>query len=195
MHKSIVTAVTALGLAATGSALAQSDTHVPWRGDFWGGLGIAGGASKFHSACANTNVFKCDHRDSAYRVWADGQINRILGLEIGYTDFGRVSASGGETKAWAVPIELTLGAPIGDHLNIFAKGGGVFARTDVKVDLNDTFSNQGNRNGWGWTYGAGAAFGVTPNLWLRADLDRYRLDFVGGSRDVDLLTAGVQWRF
>ena len=196
MQKRILTALATVGLLASGSVLAQPDSRAtPWRGDFWGSVGISGGESKFDSDCRNTNVFKCDKRDSAWRVYADGKINPILGIEIGYTDFGRIAASGGETKAWAVPIELTAGVPLGTRFNIFGKGGGVFARTDVRADLNDTFSNQGSRNGWGWTYGAGATFAVTPNLQIRADLDRYHLDFVGGRRDVDMLSGGVQWRF
>lgn len=195
MRKSTLTLIAALGLAAATPVLAQSDYRAPWRGDFWGYIGASGGESKFRSDCRNTNVFKCDRRDTAFKVYAGGQMNRILGLEIGYTDFGRVSASGGETKAWAIPVTLTAGVPIGDRFNVFAKGGGLYSRTDVNVDLNDTFSARGDRNGWGWTYGAGAAFGITPNLQIRADLDRYRLDFVGGRRDVDLVSAGVQWRF
>jgi hypothetical protein len=33
------------------------------------------------------------------------------------------------------------------------------------------------------------------NVQTRVDWDRYNLDFAGGSRDVDLLSAGVQMRF
>lgn len=196
MHKQLTAAaVAALGLFAAGTASAQSDYRAPWQGDFWGYVGASGGESKFRSQCHNVDVFRCDTRDTGWKVYAGGQMNRILGLEIGYTDFGRVSASGGETNAWAIPISLTAGVPIGDRFSIFAKGGGLYSRTDVKVDLNDTFSARGDRNGWGWTYGAGLAFGITPNLQIRADWDRYRLDFVGGRQDVDLATAGLQWRF
>jgi OOP family OmpA-OmpF porin len=196
MHKKLIaSAVAALGLLSTGSALAQSDYNAPWRGDFWGYVGVSGGESKFRANCPEVNVFRCDTRDTGWKVYGGGQINRIFGLEVGYTDFGRISAAGGETSAWAVPISLTAGVPLGDRFNIFAKGGGVFSRTDVRTDLNDTFSENGDRNGWGWTYGAGLAFNVTRNLQIRADWDRYKLDFVGGRRDIDLATAGLQWRF
>jgi hypothetical protein len=33
------------------------------------------------------------------------------------------------------------------------------------------------------------------NVQPRVHWDRYNLDFAGGSRDVDLLSAGVQMRF
>ena len=77
---------------------------------------------------------------------------------------------------------------------IFGKIGGLFASTDVTADGEELFE-RGNKNGWGWTYGAGATFAVTPTVDIRADFDRYKLDFVGGSRDVDMLSAGVQVRF
>lgn len=198
MHKILTaSAVTALGLLSAGSALAQSDYNAPWRGDFWGYVGASGGESKFRSDCSRVDVFRCDKRDTGFKVYAGGQMNRTLGLEVGYTDFGRISASGGETKAWAIPISIVAGVPIGERFSIFAKGGGLYGRTDVRTgaDLNDTFSADGNRNGWGWTYGAGLAFGITRNLQIRADWDRYKLDFIGGRRDIDLATAGLQWRF
>ena len=188
-------ATAALGFLAAGSAFAQSDYSAPWHGDFWGYVGAAGGESKFDSQCDRIDVFRCDKRDTGWKVYAGGKINRVFGLEAGYTDFGKISASGGETKAWAIPITLTAGIPLGERFDIFAKGGGLYGRTDVRTDLNDTFSADGDRNGWGWTYGAGVSFAVTRNLLIRADLDRYRLDFIGGRQDVDLATAGLQWRF
>jgi OmpA-OmpF porin, OOP family len=194
MKKSTLTLVAALAVAGAAPAFAQSDYRAPWRGDFWGYLGVSGGESKFESRCRNTNVFQCDERDTAWRVYAGGQLNRVLGLEVGYTDFGRVRSSGGETNAWAVPIVLTAGYHA-DRWSVFGKAGGLYSRTDVNVDLNDTFSARGDRNGWGWTYGAGATFGITPNLHLRADLDRYQMDFAGGRRDVDMISGGVVWRF
>jgi opacity protein-like surface antigen len=89
---------------------------------------------------------------------------------------------------------LTAGVPIGDRFNIFAKGGGLYGRTDLSVSRSSLFE-QGDKNGWGWTYGVGAAFRVTPTVDIRVDWDRYRLDFAGGDRDIDAAMAGVQVRF
>ena len=196
MKKAITSTIAALGVIASGAALAQQSNSAPWRGDFWGYLGASAGESKYRSECNRTiTLFQCDTKDTAYKIYAGGKINQVLGLEVGYTDFGRIRVLGGETEAWAVPITLTAGIPLGERFNLFAKGGGLYARTDVSVDLNDSLSERGNRNGWGWTYGAGATFAITPNVMIRADLDRHRLDFVGGRRDVDMMSAGVQFRF
>ncbi len=195
MNRALITGLAALGLVTSASSFAQqSDTRMPWRGDFWGYIGASGGESKFRTDCASTNVFKCDKRDTGFKVYAGGKMSEVLGIEIGYTDFGKISASGGDTKAWAVPISLTAGIPLGQRFNIFGKIGGVYARTDVDASPT-TLVDRGHKNGWGWTWGAGATFKVTQNFDIRADWDRYKLDFIGGRRDIDMLTAGAQFRF
>lgn len=197
MNTRIIPALAAIGFLTSGAALAQQpDYRAPWRGDFWGYMGASAGESKFRSECSRTiTQFECDRKDTGFKIYAGGKMSEVLGLEVGYADFGTIRVLGGETEAWAVPITLTAGIPVGERFNVFAKGGGLFGRTDVSVDIDDSISERGNKNGWGWTYGAGASFSVTPNVQIRADWDRYKLDFVGGRRDLDMLTAGVQFRF
>jgi OOP family OmpA-OmpF porin len=193
MHRRIVTGIAALGVLASGGAFAQA---TPWQGDFWGYIGVSGGQTKFRDECSRTiTQFECDSKDSGWKVYAGGQIGPVFGVEVGYTDFGRIRSLGGETDAWAVPITLTAGVPIGERFRVFAKAGGLYARTDVRVDPTEFPDLSGDRNGWGWTYGAGASFNVAQNISIRADWDRHRLDFIGGRRDVDMLSAGVQFRF
>lgn len=197
MKRIITSTIATLGFIASGAALAQQPAYsAPWRGDFWGYMGASAGESKYRSSCNRTvTLFQCDTKDTGFKIFAGGRMSEVLGLEVGYTNFGTISVLGGETEAWAVPITLTAGIPIGERFNIFAKGGGLYARTDVSVSLTDSISERGSRNGWGWTYGAGATFAVTPTVQIRADFDRYKMDFVGGRRDVDMLSAGVQFRF
>src|SRR5437868_1153396 len=97
MHKRIITTVALLGMASAFPALAQSDYRAPWRGDFWGYVGASGGQSEFRTDCHNTTTrfFDCDKRDTGFKVYAGGKMNDWLGLEVGYTDFGKVAASGG----------------------------------------------------------------------------------------------------
>ena len=68
---------------------------------------------------------------------ANGRKFLILGLEFGYTDFGKIKASGGEVKAYAVPISLTAGVPIGNRFSVFAKGGGLYGHTDVSASVGN----------------------------------------------------------
>lgn len=197
MNRIIASTLATLGVFASGAAFAQQAPQaMPWRGDFWGYIGASAGESKYRDSCNRTvTLFECDSKDTGFKVYAGGKLNPVLALEIGYTDFGRIRVQGGETEAWAVPLTLVAGIPLGERFSLFAKGGGLYARTDVSVNLANSISAQGSHNGWGWTYGAGAAFAITPNVMLRADFDRHHLDFVDGRRDVDMLTAGIQFRF
>jgi len=191
-----MTAVAALGLAVPGAAFAQY--NAPWRGDFWGYVGASAGETKFRTECNRTiTQFECDRKDTGYKVYAGGRMNHVLGLEVGYTDFGRIRAGDGEVKAWAIPVSLTAGIPMGNRFSAFGKVGGLYGRTDVRPTFETTVEGEGNarRTGWGLTYGAGAAFALTPALQIRADWDRYKLDFAGGREDVDMLSAGLQVRF
>ena len=192
-HARKMAAIAALGLLASGASMAQY--HTPWRGEFWGYLGASAGESKFRTDCNRTiTQFECDTKDTGFKVYAGGRMNEWLGLEIGYTDFGRIRASGGEVDAWAVPLSLVAGVPFGERFSAFGKVGGLYGRTDVTASL-DSLTSTGHKSGWGWTYGAGAAFAITPAIQIRADWDRHKLDFAGGREDVDMLSAGVQFRF
>jgi len=191
----MITALTALGLLASGSAFAQAPYSAPWRGDFWGYVGASGGESKFRTECSRTlTLFECERKDTGFKVYAGGRMNAVLGLEVGYTDFGRIRASGGDTDAWAVPVSLIAGWPLGNRFGLLGKVGGLYGRTDVTASI-DSLTETGHKSGWGWTYGAGATFAVSQAVQIRADWDRYKLDFVGGRKDVDMLTAGLQVRF
>jgi hypothetical protein len=191
-----MTTAAALGLLASGTAFAQEPYRAPWRGDFWGYIGASAGESKFRTDCQQgvTRFFDCDSRDTGFKVYAGGKFNDLLGIEVGYTDFGKIQASGGQTEAWAVPIVLTVGTPIGTRFGVLGKVGGVYSRTDIDADPDEIF-NRGRKNGWGGTYGVGATFAMTQSVQLRADWDRYKLDFAGGRKDVDMITAGLQLRF
>jgi len=186
-------AVAALGLTASGASLAQY--NAPWRGDFWGYLGASAGESKFRTDCNRTiTQFECDTKDTGFKVYAGGRMSELLGLEIGYTDFGRIKASGGEVDAWAVPLSLVAGIPFAERFSVFGKVGGLYGRTDVTASLA-SLTETGHKSGWGWTYGAGAAIAISPTIQIRADWDRHKLDFANGREDVDMLSAGLQFRF
>ena len=192
--KKLIPAVAVLGLAASTLAPAQTTYYRPWQGNFWGYLGASAGESKFRTECDRILITECDKKDTGFKVYAGGKLSEVLGLEVGYTDFGTIRASGGQTDAWAIPVSLVVGVPMGERFGIFGKVGGLYGRTDVDVSPTSIF-DRGHKSGWGWTYGVGATAGLTQNLQLRVDWDRYELDFVGGRRDVDMLSAGLQLRF
>ncbi|HUR60377.1 MAG TPA: outer membrane beta-barrel protein [Opitutaceae bacterium] len=193
MKKRFLVPIAVVSALASSAAMAQADWRMPWQGNFWGYAGVNAGQSKFRGDCST--LFDCDRKDSAWKVHVGGNFNNLIGVELGYTDFGRMRSFGGESEAQAANVSLTAGVPLGDRFAIFAKGGAVYGRTDVSASPT-TFRSTGSRNEWGTTWGAGATFAITRNLQARVDWDRYKLEFAGGNdRDVDLLSAGLQMRF
>jgi OOP family OmpA-OmpF porin len=183
------------GLAFASLATTEAAAQAPHFGSpFAPGpyIGAAAGQSKFDTDCSS--FFSCDKKDTAWKLYGGARINDVFGWEAGYTDFGKIAASGGETEAWAANLSALVGVPIGDRFSVFAKGGGLYGRTDVSASPSTLFDT-GHKSGWGWTYGLGASVGITPTLSVRVDWDRYKLDFAGGRRDVDALMAGLQMRF
>jgi OOP family OmpA-OmpF porin len=191
MSKSFTLAIAAATLVAA-PAFAQSMFDYQRTPGPTSHIGVSGGQSKFRTNCAS--FFECDQKDTGWKVYGGSSVSDILGWEAAYTDFGKISASGGQTEAWAGSLSLVGGIPIGDRFNVFGKIGGVYGKTDIRASTT-ALVEHGDKSGWGWTYGVGAALGVTRNVQLRVDWDRYKLDFAGGNRDVDLLSAGVQLKF
>lgn len=191
MKRRLLVPIALAALAASGMASAQSDWRMPWQDNFWGYVGASAGQSKFRTDCGS--IFDCDRKDSAWKLYAGGNFSQVFGIELGYTDFGNMRAFGGDTEAQAANISLTAGIPI-DRFSIFAKAGAVYGWTDVNASPA-SLVRTGEQSGWGSTWGVGGAFAVTRNVQVRVDWDRYKLEFVGGDHDVDLLSAGVQLRF
>ena len=192
MNRRLLLPIAVLGLVASSAARAQMDTRMPYEDRFWGYVGASGGQSSFRNEC--DGIFDCDRKDSAWKAYAGGNFNSILGVEFGYVDFGRMQAFGGDTEARAGFLTLTLGVPLGDRFSVFAKGGGAYGRTDVSAAPAAVVST-GRTSGWGSTWGAGAAFSITKTVQARVDWDRYKLEFADGKRDVDMLSAGLQLRY
>jgi len=188
MRKTLIPLIAAL---AACPAFAQSifDPVPPTTHNY---VGVSGGQATFKTNCSD--LFTCDTKDTAWKVYGGTGVNDVLGIELGYTDFGKISANGGQIEAWAGTIGLTAGIPVGDRFKIFAKGGGLYGKTDVHSSPSTLFDS-GHKDGWGYTYGVGAALGVTRTVQVRLDWDRHNMDFVGGSKDVDMWSAGVQLRF
>jgi len=138
-------------------------------------------------------LFYCQSHDTGYKVYAGTRLRDIVGLDLGYLNFGDLQRSDGSQRAQAADLSLVLNAPLGPYASVFAKGGGNYGWTYTRSDLPGVAT--GADRGFDWGYGGGANINVTQNWALRGEWERHRLPFVGGSQDVDLWTAGVQYKF
>jgi hypothetical protein len=192
-----VLAVTALGLAVPGLALAQTATsttttdswRMPYQRGFWGHAGLSFGQSKMKDACISG--FSCDDKDQAYRLYAGGRFNNAVGLEAGLLNMGKYNRGGGRTDGWGLDVALVAGIPIGANSAIFGKLGAIYSRMDVNGNLVQT----GAERDWGARYGIGGQVGLTPQWAVRADWDRFKVGLPGGREDLDTIMLGVQYTF
>lgn len=187
-------AAAALMAVAPSMAAAQAGSGITWphQGAFWGHAGVSIGASELKADCP-AGATGCDDKDQVFRIFGGGRFNNIIGGEVGYVRFGDYRRGGGETDAQGLDLTLMAGVPFGNNWSVFGKLGTVYSRTEV-TGTAPGFTT-GKDNGWGPRVGVGLQAGITQNWAIRADWDRYRLQFAGGDEDVDTLSIGAQYSF
>jgi hypothetical protein len=178
----------ATSLAQTNVRRAESDQYYrPYQKEFWGYAGVGVGQSDYRIDCGPT-VAPCDDKDIGGKVWAGGRLNRMMGLEVGYTHLGKAEIGAGDTRAQGGFLHLLGGIPFGDSSSINAKIGTIYGHTK-------TSGVAGSDEGFGLSYGAAAIIGLTRAMDLRLDWDRHRMKFATGRDNVNLYTVGLQWKF
>lgn len=175
--------------AASGSADSGRGLRMPHQSGFWSYSGISFGPSKLKADCPLGVV--CDDKDQAWRFFGGGRFNNAIGLEVGAMGIGKFRRGDGDADGWGIDFALVGGFPLGVNSSVFAKLGAIYGRTETK----GTGLRTGKEDGWGPRYGIGGQLGLTQNWGLRADLDRYRMEFPGGKEDLDTFTLGVQYTF
>ncbi|MEX0738675.1 MAG: outer membrane beta-barrel protein [Pseudohongiella sp.] len=141
-----------------------------------------------------------DDDNTAPQLFAGWQINPYIGIEGGYTDFGRSGGDLASSDIDGYSVAATGRLPLTDSFSLFAKAGRFWWGSDVRVgSFSDSFS--GNE----LTYGAGMQFGITESLDLRVAYDRLDVDLerdeigpiASGDFDsrVDVLSAGLKFTF
>lgn len=163
-------------------------------------IGIDGGRAQARNVC--DNVINCSDDDTSVRVSLGYQFTPMVGVEAGYTSFGTVFDANDTTNsvtakqdanAWTLSVLGTI--PVGDRFGIYGRAGA------ARFDNNNSGTVQGipvsNDNRTKPYFGAGLKFGLTDNVALRAEYQRYMdLANVGGRKDdVDAWSGGVVFSF
>ncbi|MGE0706222.1 MAG: outer membrane beta-barrel protein, partial [Vicinamibacterales bacterium] len=152
-----------------------------------GYAGISGGISDYGLPGCVPGA-SCDGTDIGFKVFAGGQINRPIGVEITYVDLGRLDRNGGDVRAKGVNLGVVANWALADQFSVFAKLGAVYGWTRTGSPLPGVAS--GNRSDLNLSYGAGAQYDIDRHWAVRADWDAYRLEFPTGRDTVSLLSLG-----
>jgi OmpA-OmpF porin, OOP family len=172
-----------------------------------GYAGASFGKTSVDLECDLDITCAADDSDTGFKVYGGYQFTPNLAVEFGYVDLGEVTASGtdsflGTTSVLIEASGFTLAAvgtiPLGDRFGLLGKAG--FFRWDVDASATSSVfgSASDNETGTDLFLGFGGFMNLGKNLSLRVEWERF-MD-VGdedttGSTDVDLLSAGIVFRF
>lgn len=184
MKRALLTAAAfaAGGLLSTG-ALAQ------------GYVGLSGGQSKAHFDCPAAS--SCDTTDTGYKIFGGMMVTPNFGAELSYIDFGKFKSTAtgvggitGDARVDGVGLYGLAVAPFG-QASVFGKLGIGYTHTKETGGISHNHTDL--------AYGLGAGYDFTKNVGVRLEWERMRakgeVNNASQTKDVDLLSAGVLYRF
>jgi OmpA-OmpF porin, OOP family len=170
-------AVVGAAVAFPTVSLAQMSMKGPDSGWYVGGnIGLA-------------DVDEAGDDDMSFKILGGYQINRNWGVELGYSDFGKVSTLGQTFTgtAWELVGVGTL--PINDKFSVFGKLGFAMGEGEESGPLGS-----GSEDSTELTYGIGVKYNLTPAFGITAEYQMYP-DFANGATDISVMSIGVIYRF
>jgi OOP family OmpA-OmpF porin len=172
----------AAALAAAVPAVAQTPSRLS---SVYVGADI--GQSKFRDGCGITA--NCDDSDTSWGVFLGYNFTPYLGAELGYHDFGSISAPGASVDAQAFELVGVGRLPITQRFSAYGKLGG------YRGELKGLGESEKNTD---LTYGLGLQYDFTPHLAMRGEWQRYPNLGGGGfnaETDVDVVRVAAMFRF
>ena len=202
------------GLASLVAAPASAQSDPAY---FYGGASIGQSRSKIDderittgllSQGLVTSAMSNDERALAWKAFGGYQFNRYVGIEAGYFDLGRFGFASttvpagtldGRIKLHGINLDLVGTLPITERFALLARVGAQHA------SAHDSFHGSGgvvvltpnpSNSETNVKFGAGLQYAFTPNLMLRGEAERYRVnDAVGNHGDVNMYSVGLVFAF
>jgi opacity protein-like surface antigen len=140
-------------------------------------------------------VFDSDDGDTAYSIRGGSFFNANLGMEIGYTNFGKVNRAGGTTKAEGINLSLVGRMPVSPSFNVLGKIGTTYGHTNVSSNPASGVV-AGSEKDFGLSYGIGAEYLITPQWSGVLQYESTKMQFAGDRSDrVGLTSLSARYRF
>lgn len=141
--------------------------------------------------------FSQDERDTAWKLFGGYQFHRNFAIEGGYYDlgsydYGYAGAGGtGNSRYQGLNLDLVGTLPVTDRFSAFARVGAAYTRSRT------VFGGVGRtERDWGPKVGVGIEYAFTPQLSVRGEWERYRVNEpVRGRGNIDVASIGVVYRF
>lgn len=162
---------------------------------FYLGAGVAHSKAQsgFCSDAAAAGFSNCDDKDAAWKITGGYQFHQNFGVELGYVDFGKYTAStpGGVTagvKAKGVELLAVAAYPFAQRFSVYAKAGLYYWKSDAFASAGAVSVDLGSDKGTDWTFGLGLGYDITRNIAARLEWQRY-------GKDVDMIGIGGLYKF
>jgi len=192
------------------SAYAQSTSH------FYGGGSVGQSRTEMDPARTtgivlpgvNTTGITSDNKGDAFKVFGGYQINRNIALEGGYFDLGKTRFTtntappgtlSGETRVQGLNFDLVGTLPLTERFSALARVGAQHAWSKDRFSgtgAGGGISSNSKHNDTNYKVGLGVQFEMTPSVWIRGDVERYRIkDATGHRANVDVASVSVVFPF
>lgn len=129
----------------------------------------------------STEFDSLNNGNSAFKIYSGYHINRIIGVEASYTEYGKLKASGGGLiKGEISPVSISVAANMGYTFNTglrpFAIAGLSYLNLNASDDWFDNDSHLAFHYGFGGEYQPSTVTGLTFRLAYEADVYSTSMD-------------------
>jgi OOP family OmpA-OmpF porin len=210
-HALRLLAVCSLAPLVSAGAVAQAQEG----GYYYGGLGIGAARARLNAqaitleqAGVTASGFQRDDRDTTYKLFGGYQLNRNLGIELGYFRLGSfgfdatttpAGTLAGRSTLQGVNLDLVGTLPLSERWAALGRVGAQYART--RTTLNGTgaatvLDGSPSERKTNYKVGAGLQYAFNPSFLMRGEVDRYRVsDAVNHKLNVDTLSLSLVFPF
>lgn len=192
------------------SALAQDSSH------FYGGGSIGQSRTEMHPERTTgivlpgvgTTDAAIDRTGDAFKIFGGYQINRNIAIEGGYFDLGknrfttRTSPPGtlsGETRVQGLNLDLVGTMPLTERFSALARVGAQHAWSKDRFSGSGAgagISTRSKHDDSNVKIGLGVQYEMSPAVWIRGDVERYRIkDATGRRANVDVASVSLVFPF
>lgn len=146
-------------------------------------LGGTIGSSDASSYCEGETG--CEDTDTAWKVFGGYKVMDKLSAEVAYTNLGDIHKNGQNSDVSAFSANAVGSVQVTERFDLFAKVGAMRWASD---------NTDGDKDGFGATYGIGAKMHLSESTKLRAEWEQFPGVETSNSEetDVNMLSVGVE---
>ncbi len=161
--------------------------------------GASVGQASFDISCPTG--LSCDEKDTAYKIYGGLEVNEYISMEVGYVNLGEAEVTdttSSTASAHGMMMQIVGTYALNPSVTLIARGGMNVLNYEIDGPLAGTPNNNEGDTDVAWSLGLGAQYNLTKSMGLRMEWERYfkvgDADTTGES-DIDLITAGIVFKF